>query len=141
MHLVSSQTRFAAPPDVVFEQFADHEKFAQIFGASADRVKDGQDEPNGLGSVRRVLPGPLAMEETIVAFDRPKAIDYAITKGGPLKNHLGQIRFVAIDGGTRVDYDIRFESKVPLLGYVVAAALKYGYRHGIKKVQAQLAGR
>lgn len=141
MHLISTETTFAASPEVVFDHFADHNKFAQIFGASAKRIKDGQDEPNGLGSVRRVLPGPLALEETIVKFDRPKQIDYAITKGGPLKNHLGQIRFVAIDGGTRVDYKIRFKSKVPLLGYLVAAALKLGYTQGIKKVQTQLAGR
>ncbi len=141
MHLISTETTFAASPTVVFDHFADHEKFAQIFGGSAKRIKQGQDEPNGLGSVRRILPGPLAFEETIVAFDRPNQIDYAITKGTPLKNHLGQIRFIAIDGGTRVDYQIRFKSKVPLIGYLVAAALKLGYAKGIKKVQAQLAGR
>ena len=141
MHLISSETTFAASPEVVFDHFADHQKFAKIFGGTCTRVQEGQDEPNGLGSVRRILPGPLAFEETIVAFERPHEIDYAITKGGPLKNHLGQIRFVPVADGTRVDYEIRFESKVPLLGYLVAAALKYGYAHGIKKVQAELACR
>jgi ribosome-associated toxin RatA of RatAB toxin-antitoxin module len=139
MHLVSTQTHFTASPEAVFNHFADHEKFGKIFGGSAKRVKDGNDEPNGLGSVRYI--NLLGFEETIVAFDRPNAIDYAITKGGPLKNHLGQIRFVPVDGGTRVDYDIRFESKVPLLGYLVAAALKGAYTRGIRKVQTALAGR
>lgn len=141
MHRIVTETDFAASPEAVFNHFADHEKFARIFGGACVRVKDGSDEPNGLGSVRRIGPGALAFDETIVAFERPRRIDYAITRGSPLKNHLGQIRFLKTPDGTRVDYSIQFESKVPLLGYVVAAALKAAYRKGIKKVQAELAGR
>lgn len=139
MHRIATETDFAAAPEVVFNYFSDHQKFARIFGGSCVRVKDGTDEPNGLGSVRRIGPGPLAFEETIVAFERPHRIDYAITRGGPLKNHLGEIRFLKTAGGTRVDYRIRFESRIPLLGYGVAVLLKAAYLKGIKKVQAQLA--
>ena len=85
------------------------------------------------------LPALLEFEQGIVAFERPHRIDYAITRGGPLKNHLGQIRFLKTPEGTRVDYSIQFESKIPLLGYGVAALLKAAYLKGIKKVQAELA--
>lgn len=138
MHEIVTQTDFQAAPEVVFDYFADHEKFARLFGGSAKRVKAGSDEPDGLGSVRRIGAGPLAFEETIVVFERPLRIDYAITRGSPLKNHLGSIRFSPHGGGTRVDYSIRFESKLPLLGHLIAFALKTAYQRGVRKLQAEL---
>jgi uncharacterized protein YndB with AHSA1/START domain len=139
VHRIVTETDFAAPPEAVFNYFADHEKFARIFGGRCVRVKQGSDEPNGLGSVRRIGPGKLAFDETIVAFERPHRIDYAITRGSPLKEHLGQIRFLKTPEGTRVDYSIQFESKIPLLGYLVAAVLKAAYLKGVKNAQAELA--
>jgi uncharacterized protein YndB with AHSA1/START domain len=141
MHRMALEVDIQASPEAVFNYFADHEKFAAIFGGSCTRVKDGDDEPNGLGSVRRIGPGPLSFDETIVVFDRPNAIHYAITRGGPLKNHLGRIHFLKTPGGgTRVDYVITFESKIPLLGGLVAKALKAAFLRGIPKVEQALKG-
>jgi hypothetical protein len=131
-----------APVDAVFNFFADHEKFVTLLGGRCRRVKDGDGDPNGLGSVRRIGSGPLGFEETIVTFRRNQEIEYAITKGTPLKNHRGTILFKAVDGATVVDYSIRLEGKFPLIGPIVAAALRMAWKVNSPRVLAKLeAGR
>ncbi|HEY1077851.1 MAG TPA: SRPBCC family protein [Fontimonas sp.] len=127
-----------APVDAVFAFFADHEKFVTLLGARCRRVKDGEDDPNGLGSVRRFASGPLAFEETIVTFKRNQQIEYAITRGSPVKNHRGTINFKSVDGATVIDYSIRLEGKLPLIGPIVAAALRLAWKLNSPKVLANL---
>lgn len=129
-----------APREKVFAFFADHEKFATLLGGSCKRVKDGKDpaEPNGLGSVRRIGPGPLAFEETIVGFDAPSLIQYSITRGSPLKNHLGTIEFSSRGSSTRVEYVIRFDTKLPFTGKLIAKALGLAWKRSAPKILKQL---
>ena len=55
-----------------------------------------------------------------VPFER---IVYRITRGGPLRGHLGTMTFVPKDGGTRFIYDIRIASSVPGLAPLVRTML------------------
>lgn len=138
-HHIRFQEIVPAAPETVFEFFADHEKFITLFGSRCVRIQEGETEPNGLGSVRRIGPGALAFEETIVAFERPRSIHYAITRGGPLKNHLGRIEFCAAPGGgTRVDYQIEFDGKLPLIGSAVKTAIQAAWQLHAHKVLARL---
>src|SRR6185503_4740817 len=107
---------FAAPRERVFAWFADHEKFGRIWPGSTRRVQDSADgaNVNGLGSVREIRTAGQVFEETITAFEPPARIEYKVTKGSPIKNHRGEIRFTAVDGGTRLDYTIEFDPKIPL---------------------------
>ncbi len=123
-HTIHIRETVDAPIERVFERFADHQWFVGLFGGSCERVVEGEGEQNGLGSVRRIGPGPLSFDETIVVFEPHARIHYKITRGGVLNNHLGEITFEARDGGTTVDYRIRFEGKAPLVGALVKRALK-----------------
>lgn len=126
-HEIQIRKHIRAPLHEVFEFFADHHRFVSLFGARCTVIQNGPaDEPNGLGSVRRVGPGPLALDEEIVHFERPTRIDYMIVRGGPLKNHRGSIRFTETADGTDVDYVIRFDSRLPGLGGV--------FVHGLQKI-------
>lgn len=122
------QETIDAPIDVVFMRFSDHEWFAGLFGGRCKRIVDGQHEINGLGSVRRLGAGPAAFDETIVEFQPNTMIHYRITRGGPLKNHLGELRFTDRGGQTHLDYRIRFEGKWPLVGLAVKKALETAWR-------------
>ncbi len=135
---IQVHTTVNAPVDKVFAFFADHEKFATLLGGRCRRVKDGEDEPNGLGSVRQIGSGPLGFDETVVAFKRNERIEYAITRGTPLKNHRGTILFKAVDGATVIDYSIRLEGKFPLIGPIVAHALRFAWKHNSPRVLAKL---
>lgn len=135
---VRLHARVRAPIATVFALFADHERFATLLGGRCTRIKDGVGDPNGLGSVRRIGPGPLAFEETIVTFEPERRIEYTVTRGSPIKNHLGTIDFREDNGSTVVDYVIRFDGKLPWTGSLIASALRAAWQRNSGRVLAQL---
>jgi len=132
---------FAAPRDKVFAWFADHEKFGRIWPGSTRRVQDSADgaNVNGLGSVREIRSAGQVFEETITAFEPPERIEYKVTKGSPIKNHRGEIRFTAVEGGTRLDYTIEFDPKIPLTGGLIASIVCAQWHRGVAKAVADIA--
>lgn len=140
---VSFDEVFPAPRSKIFKFFGTHKKVGLIFGGQFDRIKDGEDakNPDGLGSVRRIklpLPGP-SFEETIITFQPETLIEYTVTRGSPIKNHLGHIEFSdAPNGGTRVKYTIGFEPRIPCTGLVIKGILSAGFKMGIPRVMKNL---
>jgi hypothetical protein len=128
---------FRRPVGELFALLSDHEKMGPILGANVKRTRDGKDSLNGLGSVRTLNIGPLpSFDETVTAFKKDKLVEYKITRGSPLKNHKGVMRFYPSgSGGSKLRYTIEFESKIPLLGPVVHAILENSIRRGLKKLQ------
>lgn len=125
------------PRDRVFALFADHRRFGEMLGAKARRVKDSAgDDPNGIGSVRRIdIAGPLGLEETITGFEPDSLIEYTITSRSPIRNHFGRIHFAdAGDGSTEVHYRINFDDIVPFTGKPIHSALEQGIRKGIRRI-------
>lgn len=129
---------FALPPDRVFAYLSEHENLGPLFGAKIKRLRDGTDgERNGVGSVRqlRVGPGP-PFEETITEVVPLELIRYKITKGSPLRDHEGEMRFSPKGEGTHLRYEISFGAVVPGLDRVIAAGLKRNVAKGLKQVDA-----
>lgn len=132
------ERRFAKPPERIFAYLAEHENLADVFGARITRLRDGQDgERNGVGSVRQLRIGPLPpFEETVTEFDAPRRIVYRITRGSPLRDHLGVMTFApSDDGGTQFVYDIRLGSPVPGLAAIVRASLTRTIERSLPKVE------
>lgn len=130
---------FAAPIDAVFSELSDHARFGQICGITIQRVKEGAESPNGLGSVRKLSIGPLpSFEETITGFENNRSIEYKITKGSPIKNHVGTLRFEKTKSGCELFYDIKLESKIPFTTGIIKAGLKDGISKGIEKYAKSL---
>ena len=139
---IQMNVSFNAPVSEVFAQLSDREKMGAVLGAKVKRVKDGKGNVNGVGSVRRITPLPLAdFEETVTAFEPNKLIEYTVTKGSPLKNHLGRMVFSESNGKTQLHYTIQFDMKlpIPLSGLLLKTILeklilgglqKFGKRYG-----------
>ncbi|AUM15043.1 hypothetical protein Kalk_20055 [Ketobacter alkanivorans] len=128
---------FNAPVETVFATLSDHEAMGQVLNAKVKRIKDGQGSVNGIGSVRRITPVPMAdFEETVTAFEPNKLVEYTITKGSPLKNHLGRMVFSESNGKTQLHYTIQFEPKlpIPLSGLIVKTALEKVILGGLHKL-------
>jgi uncharacterized protein YndB with AHSA1/START domain len=132
---------FAAPRERVFAYFGDHEKFGRLWPGSTRRIRDSADglNPNGLASVREIRTGGSVFEETITAFEPPESIEYRITKGSPLKNHVGRLSFIEVEGGTRLDYTIEFDPKIPFTGGLIASVLCAAFRRGVQRAVEDLA--
>lgn len=126
---------FAAPREPVFAWFAQHENFGLLFPGRTKRIQASADpaEPNGLGSVREVRIGLVRLEETITRFEPPSCIEYRVTRGWPVRNHLGRLRFEAVPGGTLLEYVIEFDSRLPFAGGLVAGSLCASWRSGVQR--------
>ncbi|HEX4872611.1 MAG TPA: SRPBCC family protein [Nevskiaceae bacterium] len=134
---------FAAPRETVFAFFSDHQSFGEIWPGRFERIQvaPAGDDPNGLGSVRRVRSAGMVIEETITAFEPPARIEYRVTRGGPLKNHRGELRFTEVPGGTQLDYQIEFEPRWPLTGGLIASTLCAAWHHGVSRAVEAIARR
>ena len=136
-HWVHVTRELAAPPEAVFDHLAEHENLASLFGAKVRRLNDGDDgSRNGVGSRRELKVGPLPpFEETTTVYERPSLIEYKITKGGVLKDHVGIMKFSpTASGGTLFDYRIRVITKIPGLSGPLKANLTRNIEKGLAGV-------
>jgi hypothetical protein len=128
---------FTQPVERVFAFLAEHENLGAIFSPlRVKRVRDGATERNGVGSTRRLsLFGLLPFDETVTAVIPNERIVYTITQGGPMRDHEGVMAFSAgQNGGSRLDYSIRFSSPVPGLAAIVKRAVTRSITAGLKQV-------
>lgn len=138
---VKFEQYFAVPRAQVFAYFSDHEKFGRVWRGRFTRIRDAEDgkNPNGRGSVREVRTAGLKFEETIVKFQPPSVIEYAVTRGSPIKNHLGRLVFSDADGGTRLVYTISFDPRIPFTGWLLARILSSTWRAGVPRAVREIA--
>jgi len=135
---ISMQFEFKKPLQDVFAELSDHTRFGEIIGCKMTRLKEGSDSVNGTNSVRRISVGPMpAFEETITAFKPNEFIEYKITKGSPLKNHVGSMQFVETNMGCSLSYDISFDSRLPLAGAPISFILKEVISRGLIRYATQ----
>jgi len=137
---ISLTQEFNAPVETVFGTLTDHESFGNLMsGAQITRVVDSTGENvNGTGSIRSIkMPLAPAFEETVVSYEKNKLMEYTISKGSPIKNHLGRMNFSEENGKTKLHYTIQLESKlpVPFLGSI----LKLGVEKSISSLLSKLA--
>jgi uncharacterized protein YndB with AHSA1/START domain len=132
---------FALPPEQVFNYLAEHVNLGDLFGAKVTHIKDGTDgHRSGVGSVRELKVGPTPpFQETITEFISNELIAYKITKGTPLKDHHGEMRFTPDGTGTHLHYEISFGGKIPGIAFIVAQGLKKNIPKGLAKVETDAA--
>jgi hypothetical protein len=136
---ITIHEKFNAPIAQVFGILSNHEKFGEICGINMTRIQDGEDGLNGKGSIRTIKIGPLpAFEETITDFIQNEFIEYKITKGSPIKNHVGTLKFSEKNNQTELDYVIKLESKIPFTSSIIKSALQSGISKGLRKYSKSL---
>jgi uncharacterized protein YndB with AHSA1/START domain len=118
-----------APIDSVWALIADHEGMAGWGpGLKVDLVRNGDGDRNGKGAVRKIrTPLPvLAILEEVVDFDPPYRMAYRAVSGVPLKNYLGEIELTTVAAGTRIDYSISADARIPVLDDLAVKAISRG---------------
>jgi uncharacterized protein YndB with AHSA1/START domain len=137
-HWAHVERDLSAPVEQVFAHLAEHENLAALFGAKVKRLKDGDTDRNGVGSARELKVGPLpAFDESVTQYVPNELIEYKITRGGVLDDHVGIMKFSpGPAGGTHLDYRIRVKAKGPLapLSPVIAASLTRNTEKGLAGV-------
>lgn len=135
---VSVSQTFKAPAADVFAVLSDHNQLSRVFGIPVKRIKNGSDDSNGVGSVRRLGPPPFGVQETVTALEPNQRIDYRISKfGGPVMDHSGSQSFREKGSGSELTWNINFSS-LPILGDGVARLLQAALSRGLAKLNRQL---
>ena len=141
IHEIKLYQEFSAPVEQVWEAFCDHANFGKMMGQNITRVADSTDanNKNGVGSVRAIKLPVVTFEETIVKSEKPTLIEYRISRGLPVNYHYGIMKFKTLPNGkSAIDYSIKLSLKVPLLGVIVAIALKNGMSKGLRNYARRL---
>jgi uncharacterized protein YndB with AHSA1/START domain len=138
MQRIEISQDFTLPVQRVYAYLSEHENLGPLFGATVERVRDGEDSRNGVGSVRRLKVGPLPpFEETVTKAVPNELVEYRITKGGVLKDHRGEMRFAPNGTGSTLTYVIEFDGKVPGTGPLIAKSLERNVRAGLTTVDGK----
>ncbi len=126
----------AGPIDEVFEALSDHAGYTRFRGFStAELVREGTEERNGVGALRRLVVRPLRFEEEITGFERPTRMDYLIRKVNlPFRHDGGTITLSETATGTRVLWRSTFTVPVPVIGPALGALLAAGIRRGFVRL-------
>lgn len=139
MARVETTQDFSAHVGKVYAHLAEHENLEALFGARITRVRDGDTTRNGVGSVRELkLTGLPAFQETVTAAVPDELIEYRITKGSPLRGHVGTMRFTPQGDGSRLHYVIDFGAVLPGLDRVIAVGLGRTVRRGLSDLAKTL---
>lgn len=131
-------TEIAAPVASVFSCVSDHVQLGIWSGLGASRLlRAGDVETNGRGAVRGI-PGPFGeVHEEVTDFVSNVSYRYRVVKGLPVTCHTADVALepCTVNGqaGTRVQWEVRFRSRIPGLGGVMRRVLQ-------KKISGALVG-
>lgn len=133
-HTVEVSHASTRPVEALFAELSDHERLRYVFGVPVRRIRDGENTPNGVGSVRRMGMGPIRLEETVTAIDPHRSIEYRITRGaGPVRNHRGKLEFSSVGTGSRVTWTIDYDT-LPIVGTALQTVLARVIKRGLGKI-------
>lgn len=107
-----------APLQNVWDRYTDHVSWTQWAGLGKVRLaREGVPPPNGVGCVRVISSGGIEVHEEVLTFEAPRRMTYRVVKGGiPIRDHLGDVQFEALNDATRIVWRCQFNSKIPGLG-------------------------
>jgi len=129
---------FPQPVERLFGYLSEHENLGAVFGAKVRRLNDGTDGTrNGVGSAREMRIGPMPpFVETNVEVIPNELIRYRITKGGLLDNHEGVLVFTPREDGSRFDWTITFDAKIPGTGALIETKLARDLSRAMRNLAA-----
>jgi len=101
-------------------------------------LRPGTSSSNGPGCIRELHTFGARITEEIISWDEGAHYAYKLRTGAPFKSHRGDIFVSEVEGLTRVRWAIRFQSRIPFTGKIIALALKYIFKRALRKLKEQL---
>lgn len=130
---VELEAHLAAPPEVVWEWIADHERMREWMPvAEVVRRRPGRPDENGAGAVRTVRCSPFVYEEEIVASKPPERMEWVLKEGAPVREMKGEVLLTAEPGGTRIRWRLVLRPLVPGTGPLLRRAFERQVRRGLE---------
>lgn len=125
MPSIELHRRVHAPVEVVWDVLTDHRGYVNWAGVTkAALERQGSPDPNGVGAVRYLRKGPVAVREEVVASEAPRTFSYTVLSGPPVRDYLAKVTLTADGDATLVDWTVRFEPKIPFTGIVILPVVR-----------------
>lgn len=125
MRTVTTTRLIDAPVERVFDLLADRENYSSYLPLTARLLRPGVDDRQGAGAVHRLGLGPVGVKERLVEVLPEESIRYELVTGRlPVREHSGELTFVAHGASTQVDYSMSTDLKIPVPGMLVALGLR-----------------
>jgi hypothetical protein len=130
--------RTAAEPAIVYALLRDGSTWPEWSPIDAFALeREGADEPEGIGAVRRFRNGRITGYDEVTGFTRDRSFSYAHLSGLPVRDYRGEVTLEpAAGGGTVIHWRVSFRPKVPGTGWL----LRRGLTPFLGKVVRGLAG-
>ncbi|MEV4148920.1 SRPBCC family protein [Amycolatopsis sp. NPDC049691] len=108
----------SADPDTVYALLRDGASWPRWSPlGSFELVREGKDEPEGLGAIRLFRTGGVRSYEEIVALEPGRRFGYALDHGLPLRDYVAYVDLTPVDGGTEIHWHSSFTAKIPGTGW------------------------
>lgn len=115
---ISVRSVTAADADTVYALLRDGASWPRWSPlGSFELVREGEDEPEGLGAIRLFRTGGIRSYEEIVALEPGRRFGYALDHGLPLRDYVAYVDLAPVDGGTEIHWHSSFTAKVPSTGW------------------------
>ncbi|MFJ9786032.1 SRPBCC family protein [Amycolatopsis sp. NPDC101161] len=115
---ISVRSVTAADADTVYALLRDGASWPRWSPlGSFELVREGKDEPEGLGAIRLFRTGGIRSYEEIVALEPGRRFGYALDHGLPLRDYVAYVDLAPVDGGTEIHWHSSFTAKVPGTGW------------------------
>ncbi len=135
MRQIQVEGTVAAPRPAVWKVFTDHLGWMRWAGVKEVVLRQqGDPPPNGLGAIRVVRSGGVAVEEEVTGFDPPKRLTYRLVAGFPVRDHQAEVLFDVCDSGTRLTWRVRFEPWIPFTGGILTRLIRRSLRSTLDRL-------
>ena len=101
-------------------------------------LRPGIDSANGPGCIRELKTSGIRITEEITSWDQGHHYSYKVRTGAPFKWHQGDVFVREQEGVTVVRWAIRFQSRIPFTGKLIALGMKFLFRGALRKLKYQL---
>ena len=138
VHQAKLSLDFAVPPARLWEAITDHEGMTKWAGAPVRLIVRG--DADGVGAVRRVRVGALAIDEEVIYADAPRRLVYRIIRGAPVTFHRGEMLVLPSTRGATLEWKILLASEVPGFARLTAKTLETGLGRGLRVLRGLIGG-
>jgi catechol 2,3-dioxygenase-like lactoylglutathione lyase family enzyme/uncharacterized protein YndB with AHSA1/START domain len=123
--LIELSTLVPAASDKVFALLTENDSLSTWAGLGKFTTdRPGFTEANGVGAERRVASPLGTLREQVIAYESDRSQRYRVISGWPFVSYFGEIAVAPEKGGTRVNWTIRFRSRIPGLGPLLRFAVR-----------------
>ncbi|HEY2775139.1 MAG TPA: SRPBCC family protein [Candidatus Binatia bacterium] len=133
MQHIEVKRHFRAPVADVWDRYTDHADWKNWAGFSDSWLeKEGRPDRNGVGCIRVLSSNGVKVYEQVVEWEPGRRFAYRIIRGGlPLKDHYGETMFAPDGDGTMITWRVRFDSRIPGLGWLMRLIVERIFRNGL----------